>query len=94
MNFTEMNHRKLTRKINSDLIRLENNLNGVYLSKKKDELEAYRRELLLIAGQLSRLTDDSFERVLKMQTNGDLADVSSLGLSRFRGSTSVDEMEK
>ncbi|MBC1248142.1 hypothetical protein HCB37_16810 [Listeria booriae] len=93
MNFTNMNHRQLASKVSSDLIRLENNLNGIHKSKKQEELENYRKELLLIAGQLSRLTDESFERVLKLQTEGDLADVRSLGLSVFQGSTTVRELE-
>ncbi|MBC1604431.1 hypothetical protein HCJ39_06865 [Listeria rocourtiae] len=94
MNFTNMNHRQLASKINSDLIRLENNLNGIHKSKKQEELENYRKELLLIAGQLSRITDASFGRVLKLQTDGDLANVDSLGLSSFQGSTTVRELDK
>ncbi|MBC6301527.1 hypothetical protein [Listeria booriae] len=94
MNFTNMNHRQLASKISSDLIRLENNLNGIHKSKKQEELENYRKDLLLIAGQLSRLTDESFERVLKLQVEGNLADVRSLGLSIFQGSTTVRELEK
>ncbi|MBC2069328.1 hypothetical protein [Listeria booriae] len=94
MNFTNMNHRQLASKISSDLIRLENNLNGIHKSKKQEELENYRKDLLLIAGQLSRLTDESFERVLKLQVEGNLADVRSLGLSTFQGSTTVRELEK
>lgn len=94
MNFTNMNHRQLASKISSDLIRLENNLNGIHKSKKQEELENYRKDLLLIAGQLSRLTDESFERAFKLQTEGDLADVRSLGISKFQGSTTVRELEE
>ncbi|MBC2324579.1 hypothetical protein [Listeria booriae] len=94
MNFTNMNHQQLATKISSDLIRLENNLNGIHKSKKQEELENYRKDLLLIAGQLSRLTDESFERVLKLQMDGNLADVRWIGLSTFQGSTTVGELEK